>query len=169
MNKFSVRSLFAGVLTLAMVSVFTSCEEKDYTSQLPTFSGFKLSKEVISRGDSIVVTAKQISKGKLLNGTTYKWTIKDSNDSTVYEDNQDIIYDHEPSDPVIGYRIPADARTGRYTVSFYAKYKYSGQGLVLEGGSYNQSNEGTSGSINPGASGLTYGECKGSVQFTVVE
>lgn len=169
MNKFSMRSLLTGAVALTLVSVFTSCEEKDYTSQMPTFSGFTLSDETPVRGDSIVITAKQITKGKLLNGTTYQWTITDSHDSTVYEETQEIIYDHESSDPVVGYRIPSDARTGRYTVSFYAKYKYSGQGIVISGGSYNQSGDGTNGSINAGASGLTYGECKGKVQFTVIE
>lgn len=169
MNKFSMRSLLAGAVALTMVSVFTSCEEKDYTSQMPTFSGFTLNMDAPSRGDSVIITAKQITQGKLLNGTTYQWTITDSHDSTVYQETQEVVYDHEPSDPVVGYRIPADARTGRYTVSFYAKYKYSGQGLVIDGGSYNQGSDGTSGSINPGASGLTYGECKGKVQFTVVE
>lgn len=169
MNKFSMRSLLAGVVALTMVSVFTSCEEKDYTSQMPTFSGFTLNMDAPSRGDSVIITAKQITQGKLLNGTTYQWTITDSHDSTVYQEVQEVIYDHEPSDPVVGYRIPADARTGRYTVNFYAKYKYSGQGVVINGGSYNQEGDGTSGSINPGASGLTYGECKGKVQFTVVE
>lgn len=169
MNKFSMRSLLAGAVVLTVASVFTSCEEKDYTSQMPTFSGFTLNMDAPSRGDSIVITAKQITKGKLINGTTYQWTITDSRDSTVYTETQEVIYDHEPSDPVLGYRIPANARTGRYTVSFYARYKYSGQGTVMNGGNYGQSSDGTNGTINPGASGLTYGECKGSVQFRVVE
>lgn len=169
MNKFLMRNLFAGAAALAFVSFLTSCEEKDYTSQMPVFSGFLLNMDAPQRGDSVTITAKQVTQGKLLNGTTYQWTITDSHDSIVYEETQEVIYDHDPSDPVVGYRIPEDARTGRYTVNFYAKYKYSGQGVVMSGGSYDQSGDGTNGSINAGASGLTYGESKGKVQFTVTE
>lgn len=169
MNKFSMRSLLSGFAALALVSVFTACEEKDYTSRMPSFSGFMLNMDAPSRGDSVVITARQATKGQLLNGTTYQWTITDSYDSVVYQEVQEVIYDHQSSDPVVGYRIPSDARTGRYTVNFYAKYKYSGQGVVIDNGSYGQSDDGLTGSITPSSSGLSYGECKGKVQFTVVE
>lgn len=166
-NKKFMRCLFSGLAFCGLLAAFSSCEEKDYTSRMPVFSGFVLSQEVLAPNDSITITAKQITKGTLLNGTIYQWTIKDSRDSVVLSEKQEVIYDYQPDDPVIGYRIPANARTGRYTVSFYAKYKYSGQGTVIGSGSYDQDNEGVTGSITPSASGATYGECNGKVYFNV--
>lgn len=168
MSKILKRYLLSGVALCSLLAVFSSCEEKDYTSRMPVFAGFVLNMDAPTPGDSIVITAKQATRGTLLNGTTYQWTITDSRDSTVYTETQEVIYDHQPSDPVIGYRIPNNARTGRYTVSFYARYKYSGKGEVLSGGPYDQGSDGTSGSINPSASGATYGESKGKVYFNVV-
>lgn len=167
MRNILKRCLFSGVALCSLWTVFSSCEEKDYTSQMPVFAGFVLSQEVLAPEDSITITAKQITKGTLLNGTLYQWTIKDSRDSVVLSEKQEVIYDHQSEDPVIGYRIPANARTGRYTVSFYARYKYSGQGAVMGSGSYEQDNDGVSGSITPSASGATYGECNGKVYFNV--
>lgn len=169
MRKIFKHYLLSGAALCSLLAVFSSCEEKDYTSRMPVFAGFVLNMDAPAPGDSIVITAKQATQGTLLNGTVYQWTITDSRDSTVYTAKQEVIYDHQPSDPVIGYRIPNNARTGRYTVSFYAKYKYSGKGDVLTGGSYDQGGEGISGSITPSTSGATYGECKGKVYFNVVK
>lgn len=166
------RTLLPGLALCSLLTVFTSCEEKDYTSRLPSFAGFQMNMDAPSRGDSITITARQAAKGYLLNGTVYQWTITDSRDSTVYSEKQDVIYDHNSSDPKIGFRIPADARTGRYTVTFYAEYKYSGQDLKQPAPSGNLGDPSITGTIkpvSPASSQIFRGACKGDVSFYVVE
>lgn len=153
MKQKIMRSLLSGFACCALLAAFTSCEEKDFSSHMPVYSGIVLDKDVIAPGDSVTFTAKQSTPGKLINGTNYTWTIKDSHDSTLYTVTQNVIYDYDPSDPVLGYRIPGDARTGTYTVSFSAYFKYSGQGTVVTGGG--------------ASSGATYGTYQNSIDFKV--
>lgn len=165
-----MRCLFSGLAFCGLLAAFSSCEEKDYTSRLPIFSGFVLSQDVLAPGDSITITAKQATKGTLLNGTIYQWTIKDVRDSVVLSEKQEVIYDHQPDDPVIGYRIPADARTGRYTVTFYAEYKYSGQSLEQRGPADNSGDQSVVGTIKPVipvSAQVFRGACQGDIRFNV--
>ena len=166
MKKKQIFPLFSGVAALALMTLFASCEEEDYTSRMPEFSKLEVDYDAPSVGDSITVTARQSKKGTLFNGTIYKWTVKDSKDSIVHEAEQKVIYDNNPVDPVFGYRIPQQAKAGRYTVYFHARYKYSGQGGVLTGGGLGSS-DGSNGNIRPTVSGATYGECKGNVRFEI--
>lgn len=165
MNK---RKIFrsAGIL-LAACTLFagvTSCEkENEYTSVMPVFSGLFVSKPAASPNDSITFEARQQEPGKLIYKATYKWSVYSQGGSEpVYETSRNVVYDKDPSNPVCGYRIPADA-SGTYTMKFSATYHYSGQGTMLQGGL----RPGSDGAIRPTSSGTLYGTSEGEISFRV--
>lgn len=165
MNMKSMRYLFSGVALCSLLALFSSCEEKDYTSRMPVFSGFVMTPEVVTPGDSVTIIAKQATKGTLLNGTDYQWTITNSSDSVVFSEKSKVTYDHQPEDPKIVFHVPSNLRTGVYKVNFYAKYRYSGQGSVYNG-SLNNGSMGSLGTFT-GTSSAIYGECRGECSFKI--
>lgn len=165
MNMKSMRYLFSGVALCSLLALFSSCEEKDYTSRMPVFSGFVMTPEVVTPGDSVTIIAKQATKGTLLNGTDYQWTITNSSDSVVFSEKSKVTYDHQPEDPKIVFHVPVNLRPGTYWVNFYAKYRYSGQGSVYNG-SLNNGSMGGLGTFT-GTSSAIYGECRGEFTFKI--
>jgi len=119
------------MLPLLMMVAFASCEKTDHESVVPQFSSITCSPSSPKAGDSITVVAHQAIIGKLINSTTYKWSFTYINprtytDTTVVKTVQ-IIYDMAPTDPMMGFRIPAGTPRSSLTVSISANYSLSGQ------------------------------------------
>ncbi len=112
-----------------------SCDdESDGISVVPHFSGIVCEPSLPNPGDSITLTAVQDQKGKLINKTSYDWTLKYSyfydgaatRDTTVTRTittNYDGI---SSDDPVAGFWLPANIASD-LTVTIRAYYNLSGQ------------------------------------------
>ena len=158
---------FVPILFLFSLVGFISCDKEDYNSYVPTFKGFRITPSDPTIGDSITITAVQAKKGHLIYRATYTWEVK-CQGTVMYNGTKKVVYDNEPADPVIGFRLPDDAPVGNYSVKFSANYQFSGQGSVINnGGTYDDPEEGISGQINLVNSGLTGGNCSGSDSFVV--
>lgn len=146
MSKIKIYSLLA--ISVAAF-VFTSCDKTDGTSVVPRFDKITYEPELPSVGDSITLTAHQSMHGKLINSTTYKWSVTYYNDATgrdttEYLPQQEVVYDYIGGpDPQIGYRIPATT-SRKIGVHISAFYSLSGQTEL--GQIFGQAN--CSGSIN---------------------
>lgn len=139
------------MLSLLLMIGLTSCEKTDHESVVPQFSSITCSPSTIKAGDSITVVAHQSVIGQLINSTTYKWSFTYKNprnytDTTVVKTVQ-IVYDMNPNDPMMGFRIPAGTPRSSLTVSIHANYSLSGQT----------------------ATGQIYGSASKSAHFTVWE
>ena len=163
----SVIRSFVPILFLFSLVGFISCDKEDYNSYVPTFKGFRITPSDPTIGDSITITAVQAKKGHLIYRATYTWEVK-CQGTVMYNGTKKVVYDNEPADPVIGFRLPDDAPVGNYSVKLSANYQFSGQGSVINnGGTYDDPEEGISGQINLVNSGLTGGNCSGSDSFVV--
>ena len=174
--------LFAVTCLLASL---TSCEKNDYTSYLPSWKGFQFScngQEVSYRtgiysGDKIKITALQDQKGKLINGTTYNWSVTApvqledgswKNDSLIYTVSKHTNYDGtDNGDPSIEFTIPKNAM-GNATVKFSATYSLSGNGIQIADGRDYGSSGSVTGNITSSSSSM-YGKANGSARFVINE
>ena len=118
------------VLALLLASVAVSCDDDDYTSSLPTFSDITFSEETLYTNQEITATAVQSSKGRLLDRTTYSWTISDDDADATLNYNSGVVYDDNPSNPSCTFTTPSYA--GTFTIQLYAKYNISGQSANAE-------------------------------------
>ncbi len=119
--------LFAGVAALAAATLaLGACTDDDYTSTMPAFSGMTLESLTgdgsIYVGRRAVATACQSTQGRLLNGTTYSWSISPS-DSVEQKYTSGVIYDYDPSNPTDTLLFK---RAGSYKLTLTAAYKPSG-------------------------------------------
>lgn len=169
-----------------LLASLTSCEKNDYTSYLPSWKGFQFSsigQEVSYRtgiyaGDKIKITALQDQKGRLINGTTYNWTVTApvlledgitwKNDSVIYKTSVHTNYDGtDNGDPSIEFTIPEKAM-GNATVQFSATYSLSGNGIQIADGSDYSNSGSITGNITSSSSSM-YGQAKGSARFVINE
>ncbi len=139
-------------------------------------------------GDSVHITAHQLERGHLINATHYTWTIcYDTLDTRNTDDPSDDCrvrvessynfrtnydgYIDGADDPVCHMLLPANAlptESGKpYSVTFVARYTYSGQGVKIETGNI-VDNSAYSGTITP-QSGPTAGGASGTLKFSVEE
>lgn len=175
-----MKKLFLLMPVLACVLAFVACGDDDgfgkYDSYPPTWKGFELSSNPVHPGDSLRVTALQDMKGHLINATTYVWTMKckvlnPSGEISDYSLSDDVHTNYDGisnADPTYKFKIPDNAVAGTGTVSFEAKYNYSGNGIqVQDGSTYNQGTTGK-GHISS-LSGSMSGGAKGNVTFTIVQ
>lgn len=136
-----MKSKYFLILTIAFAVLgFTACDETDGTSVVPRFDRIDVVPARPAAGDSITATAHQAVIGHLINATTYTWqfsysynTVKESG-YTVTKDTTVVLSKHvnydgeDNSDPVIGYRLPANVVSGsRLAISIHATYNCSGQ------------------------------------------
>lgn len=174
--------LFAITCLLASL---TSCQKNDYTSYLPSWKGFQFTcngQEVnyrtgIFAGDKITITALQDQKGRLINGTTYNWSVtapvllEDGytyKDSLIYTVSNHTNYDGiDNGDPSIEFVIPKNA-LGNANVKFSATYSLSGNGIQVSDGSNYGSSSSITGSIISSSSSI-YGKANGSARFVINE
>lgn len=120
-----------GLLGLGMAGCSEDSGNEKYRSEPPMFSDMTVKslstgESEVHVGDMFVVTAEQKKLGRLLNSTTYTWSISPSeNISQKYQ--QSAIYDQErqnPTDTLIA------SQAGEYTVTFQARYNASGNTSV---------------------------------------
>lgn len=169
-----------------LLASLTSCEKNDYTSYLPSWKGFQFTcngQEVnyrtgIYAEDKIKITALQDQKGKLINGTTYNWTVTApvlledgitwKEDSVLYKVSNHTNYDGtDNGDPSIEFTIPQNAM-GNAIVKFSATYSLSGNGIQIADGSNYGSSSSVTGSIISSSSSM-YGQANGSARFYINE
>ena len=164
--------LIAALFAFSGILVFAACEETNTNSSPPIWYGFRIDPYPAVAGDSLTVTAVQAKKGSLIHATTYKWTLtynldKDGiNEDTVITVQQNTNYDGiSNADPTCRFYVPVNA-PGRATLSFEAKYAFSGNGYMgTFGNDYNRP-EGVRGNITS-YSGILDGGAKGSHTFYI--
>lgn len=177
---------------LALAVLTAACSESSYESYCPTWLGFTMTKGnypnytkisptnfVVSKGDSLHITACQKERGHLINSTNYTWTIcydtlNTSNErvharkSVTVHTNYDG-YVNGSDDPTGHLRIPTNAlptESGKQdTIKFTAQFAYSGQGVTVENGGI-VSNTSYGGHITP-QSGPAYGGASGYIYFKI--
>ena len=188
---------FKHIFFCFLTAFFFSCSENDYSSYCPTWKGFTYKTGnypnyvngnprniLLHPGDSIHITDHQKERGHLINATSYTWTISyDTIDvksgervrvpatkSYTKRTNYDGYIDGA-DDPVCHMLLPANAlptESGKpYSVTFVARYTYSGQGVTIETGNI-VDNSAYSGTITP-QSGPTAGGASGTLKFSVEE
>lgn len=120
------------ILFIAFSVMSTSCSDDNenkakYNSAPPTFSNMKVAdletgSTVLKAGNKIVVTLEQSSKGKLLNKTTYNWSLNPDLEGNSHKYKTSVIYDQETENPTDTILINT---AGTYTITFTAKYNAS--------------------------------------------
>lgn len=114
-----------------------ACEDEKHVSHAPVFSGFRAVSAFadqidlahdLQAGDSIIVTAVQESKGEYIYEAQYRWSVDYTNGETgqsrtLGTKSSTVVYDADPSDPVVRFRLPDTIGTVR--VNFTAEYQYS--------------------------------------------
>lgn len=188
MKKFFI--LFAALAAVVM----TSCDNNEgkYDSYPPTWKGFQfvrdgmvVSKDALHAGDVVTIIALQDKLGHLINSTYYNWTLSvpvfEEDGVTVAAENAVIEakpdhrnYDGDPNgkdNPTWKFEIPLNAccgyQTGRHaSITFVAKYNYSGNGVQAENEPGSHGNSSLSGNIVP-QSGSVAGGARGTVNFNV--
>lgn len=148
--------------------LLASCEEDNIT-RYPAFGGFRLQpNEWWHPGDSVTVTAVQLTQGDLIYKAKYKWEITVSlSDGTTksYTKNYEVIYDKEKQNPQFGFRLE-EGQTGPVTIRFKADYYNSASGAPEVPKSMKA--DGCHGEIQiTGASGL-YGKASGTCAWNIV-
>lgn len=131
MNK--VMKLRFGLLALVtvMMGAVVSCDDDDdYNSTLPVFSDITFSEETLYTNQYVTATAVQYKKGKLLDRTTYSWSLSDEDADATLVYNSGVTYDENNSDPVCTFTTPATA--GTYTITLTASYNISGRAGNIE-------------------------------------
>lgn len=174
-------SLFLAVI--GILAFITSCEKNDYSSYPPTWKGFQFThngqivnvRTGIHAGNVITVTALQDEKGRLINATNYKWSVKAriqkedgsyKDDSVFFTTTIQTNYDYYGGeDPSVQFTIPSNAQ-GMATLSFSADFHYSGNGIQVSDGSTYEESSSTFGTIHP-ISSATVGGASGTVTFTI--
>ena len=122
---------------------------------------------------AVALTAVQEQKGRYINSTYYNWTLTcqvlneqggltDSVVTKQYHTNYDGISN---ADPQHTFAIPQGAQ-GRATISFYATYNYSSDGILVWDGSNIGDNSSFSGYITS-TSSLLSGDSRGSFNFYI--
>lgn len=172
------------IVIAAMAMIFCSCEEKDYSSFPPEWEGFrferngvKIAPTSVRAGDNIKVTAVQRKKGRLINGTDYKWTLKvpvyEADGVTIADKDSVMTYTFhtnydglDSGNPSWTFTVPSNAvcqYDRKANIQFIAEYRFSGNGVLIEFDDYNYNSD-THGSIVP-SSGSTGGGAKGKVNI----
>ena len=175
-----------------LIGMTVSCKNEKAESFCPTWKGFTYSitrdgvdVPVTGRiptfvpGDWIHLTACQATRGNLINGTDYSWTLcydKEIGEGktehvreTVYKHTNYDGYADGANDPRIDIQLPADAKETSQkpdTIIFVARYAYSATGATIENG--NIVDNSYSGRITP-QSGPTGGGAAGYFYFHVTK
>lgn len=159
-----LKLIYLGVIAVCMA---TSCEKKNYDSYPPSWLGFDVP-ATVQPGQTFTARAVQAEKGRLINATSYKWTLyvecasKIDTLSNIVRTNYD---GTDNSDPQYSFTIPAEAKPGTAaTLVFEASYSFSGKGVE---GPKNPTNTQYRSYINS-HSGSVSGSARGTVPITVV-
>ena len=163
---------FTLYLSLALVLVFTACEDEKQVSYMPTWKGFTYAPKTIIKGDTVTIVAQQQEKGHLIYKAVYSWEARysiprsDGADSTIVDKkSQTVVYDNDPSDPTVRFHVPGNITSRNFTVTFHGEYHYSASGVQGSDGSI--VGEGTSGTLHRSQSSALYGVSNGSLAIPV--
>lgn len=169
--------LWIGVATLCFAFASCSDEANDekYRSEPPTFSDLTFKtvdtgSETIHVGEKFVVTAEQKKLRRLLNTTTYSWSVTPNSNSQVSQKYvQSVIYDQETQNPTDTLVI---TEAGDYEITFTARYNVSGNTTVWSskyGYTYSESFADGNGTATYTTGGLFYFGVTATKSFSVVE
>jgi hypothetical protein len=130
------KHLIICALSLAVVAaIFSSCDNEDQQSYMPTWKGFTYTPQPAERGDSVRITARQEKIGHLIYKAVYSWkanyyvSTPDGADSLVTETHKEVVvYDYVPTDPQWSLYVPLRLSNPNITVNFTAEYHYSANG-----------------------------------------
>lgn len=122
MNK-KIILFFVGVFA---ITFFAACsDDDDYKSKVPNFSDIEFNVETLYTEQTVVATAVQREKAKLVDRTEYRWYSADMpSDSTMRWTNT-VLYPSNSTNPTCTFRTPSTP--GTYTITFHAIYNISGQ------------------------------------------
>lgn len=121
------------VLSTTLLCACTNdSNDSKYRSEPPQFSEVTLQSlttgtSTIKAGEKFVVTANQKNKGRLLNKTTYAWSISPSNEGDSQKYDNVVIYDNNSVNPTDTVVINTP---GQYTITFTGTYNASGNTTV---------------------------------------
>ncbi len=126
------RLTFPLLLAVLLCSCSEDSNDSKYRSEPPLFSGITLQSlstgaSTIKAGEKFVITANQQSKGRLLNKTTYSWSISPSNEGDSQKYDNLVIYDNNSVNPTDTVVI---STPGTYTITFTGSYNASGNTSV---------------------------------------
>ena len=130
-----IKTTFAHLLLLT-IFILSSCSndsnDSKYRSEPPTFSGLTLQSltsgnNTIKAGEKFIITANQQTKGRLLNKSTYSWSISPNNEGNTQKYDNLVIYDNNSVNPTDTVVINTP---GTYTITFTASYNASGNTTV---------------------------------------
>ena len=123
MNKNIFTLGFALMTTLV---VLTSCEEEDYTSSPPLFSDVTFNDSILYAGDTLIATAVQSRQARLVDRTTYSWTLSQGGETVDVEHRYTptVVYSLTPQNPTDTLVIE---NPGNYVLTLEADYNISGQ------------------------------------------
>ncbi len=124
MNKNIFTLGFALMTTLV---VLTSCEEEeDYTSSPPLFSDVTFNDSIVYAGDTLIATAIQSRQARLVDRTTYSWTLSQGGETVDVEHHYTpiVVYTQSPQNPTDTLVIE---NPGNYVLTLEASYNISGQ------------------------------------------
>ena len=161
--------LFLGVFSLFLCG----CDDDEAISRPPTYQGFKYSPSVVHGGETVKITAVQLTKGTYLNGTDYNWsmTVKVLNGSS--EENETLTYSKhtnydgvDNTSPVWELEIPENVVAGTYTCTFKASFKNSASGESFS--SNGTTGAGCTGTIRSSYDGLMYSSASGSFSLPIL-
>ena len=74
-----------GIALLTTLAALTSCEEEDYTSSPPLFSDVTFNDSILYAGDTLIATAVQSRQARLVDRTTYSWTLSQGGETVDVE------------------------------------------------------------------------------------
>lgn len=139
------KTLFATCLCILQLFLATSCSENtddpEYRSQPPIFSGMQISAlgeapgNVFSTGTTLVATATQSRKGRLLYRAEYNWTCELVD--VEHKNTAQVVYDKDSSDPTDTLTI---SDPGTYKLTFSGRFHMSGSNYETLNGVTNTDN-----------------------------
>lgn len=125
MKKMPKLSSVYMLLVAAVFAVSCSSDDDKYNSVSPKFSEITFTPSDIYPGELITATAVQYKKGKLINRSSYSWSISGTTEDLNVSGNRSLFYDNDKSNPTCTFTAPSTP--GTYTIEFNGEYNASGQ------------------------------------------
>ena len=152
------RKMWGLCALLACVVAMVACDDDEKVSRVPQFSGFRIEPMLWQAGDSVTITAVQLRQGDLLYKAAYTWRVSvedraNAQLDTVFVCSYSVVYDNDRSNPVMGFRIPAQMDVKQFSIGFTAQYHFSANMPTEFPAGVNDGRSGVYGTISPSAPG----------------
>ncbi len=125
--KFVFSALFLAVAASMAVGCSDKADDEEFRSKPPIIADLEVKMldggTQLTVGDKMVATLVQKSKGRLLNGATYEWSVTPLPDSVVHNYKRSVIYDKGKANPTDTLQFK---KPGTYTLKFTGAFKISG-------------------------------------------